>query len=81
MFVYRCKVAKNEKKMLWHLSKNKIAHKFFVDELYIYVLAKALTFPTKKVGLKPDSIDIFRIMNYSLIETFVPCVWAFICGA
>ena len=37
--------------------KNKIAHKFFVDELNIYVLAKALTFPTKKVGLKPDSIE------------------------
>ena len=28
----------------------------------------------EKVGLKPDSIDIFRIMNYSLIETLVPCV-------
>ena len=41
--------------------KNKIAHKFFVDELNIYVLAKALTFPTKKVGLKPDSIEILEL--------------------
>ena len=61
MFVYRCKVATIEKIFLWHLSKNKIAHKFFVDELYIYVLAKTLTFPTKKVGLKPDSIDILEL--------------------
>ena len=61
MFVYRCKVTTIEKIFLWHSSKNKIAHKKFVGELYIYALAKALTFPTKKVGLKPDSIDILEL--------------------
>ncbi len=35
---------------------------------------KKLIFIQKKSSKKPDFTDIFRITNYSLIETFVPCV-------